>query len=614
MVKNGIKFAPIEFLKDQLKLIEIDFSDKWWRVITKQKFYLVMSLIGEVIIDIFRPLRAFLIGWILTHGQLNYMIAFFATWVAIYFVELTAHLSNCRLQLTAIHSISFRAHQWFLQVDPIFHAHRSSGTVLAKIQDTSRAFGELIDALSRDLLETAVGISTAIVMLLFYSYMLAGVAFGLLLIIACITYVAVIYVIIPYEKMLLKAHAKAHSVSHENLSQINLIRTTFATDYLNNRLMRKIIKHQRKEGALWFLFNFFYLAIKLIYMSSMIIVMGYAFNAIYHGVMSVPVALGLVLSFNRGTHHITRIDRPIRRILRSIMRIEDLFSYINNYGKQSFPVLESMPDQARTVKPAQWDEITIRAENLYFDYNPTAKIFDDHSFNLTVPGDQENKLYGVIGPSGIGKSTFMLLMGGQLRPSSGSIVINGIDIYKIDDRERRKVIALQGQVASSMRGTLAYNLCFGLPKQCEMCTDELLIDVLEKVGLWEIFGHKEGLKTFVGEGGFTISGGQRQRLNFANLYLRSLYYKPYVIFIDEPTSSLDEVSELAITAMIKQLAKQSITLVIAHRLKTIEDAVGILDFSMLSQSKDIVFHPEKELAAKSDYYRQLITGHAPISE
>ena len=229
-----------------------------------------------------------------------------------------------------------------------------------------------------------------------------------------------------------------------------------------------------------------------------------------------------------------------------------------------------------------------------------------------MPVEQENKLYGIIGPSGIGKSTLINILGGQLKPTHGSIQINGIDIYAVDDAERKKIIALQGQVATNMRGSLKYNLLFGIDDHS--FTDEYLILVLERVGLWHIFQQIGGLDTFVGESGMNLSGGQRQRLNFANLYLRAIFYRPQVVLIDEPTSSLDEVSEQAITQMIIEVAQTAVTLVIAHRLKTLESATAILDFSTLQESTNLKFVPVKLLKKSSKYFKELLQNKIELTD
>ena len=145
-------------------------------------------------------------------------------------------------------------------------------------------------------------------------------------------------------------------------------------------------------------------------------------------------------------------------------------------------------------------------------------------------------------------------------------------------------------------------------------TDEYLTLVLERVGLWNIFQQIGGLDTFVGESGMNLSGGQRQRLNFANLYLRAIFYQPQVVLIDEPTSSLDEVSEQAITQMIIEIAQNAVTLVIAHRLKTLESAIAILDFSTLQESTNLEFVPVKLLKKSSKYFQMLLQNKIELTD
>lgn len=263
---------------------------------------------------------------------------------------------------------------------------------------------------------------------------------------------------------------------------------------------------------------------------------------------------------------------------------------------------------------------SIVSNNLHFDYNEKTRVFENHEINLVVNSEQQNKLYGIIGPSGTGKTTLLSILGGQLKPTSGDIIISGINIYKVNDLVRRGLIAMQMQTATSLRGKLKYNLLFGIPdlesenggEKEAIYTDDYLIDILKKVGIWPIFKDKNGLDTLIGEGGLNLSGGQRQRLNFAGLYLRSLYFKPSLILIDEPTSSLDEISEKAITDMINDLASRAMTLVVAHRLKTLEEAIAIFDSSMISESKVINFHTRAELMQMSQYYQDLMAGRVQL--
>lgn len=264
---------------------------------------------------------------------------------------------------------------------------------------------------------------------------------------------------------------------------------------------------------------------------------------------------------------------------------------------------------------------SIKAINLHFDYNAKTSVFENHSLELEIDTNQDNKLYGIIGPSGTGKTTLVSIFGGQLKPTSGQVMINEIDIYAVDDLKRRELICLQMQTSTSLRGKLKYNLIFGLPDTWvedqdykPIYNDNELIEVLINVGLWKLFETKDGLDTLIGEGGLNLSGGQRQRLNFAGLYLRAKYFKPSLILIDEPTSSLDEISELAITKMINELGQMAITLVVAHRLKTLDQAVAIFDSSLVETEKEMQFMTRKELLTKSQYYQDLMAGKAVLDD
>ncbi|MEM1312354.1 MAG: ATP-binding cassette domain-containing protein [Patescibacteria group bacterium] len=263
-------------------------------------------------------------------------------------------------------------------------------------------------------------------------------------------------------------------------------------------------------------------------------------------------------------------------------------------------------------------QLSVQLKNLHFDYNEKTQVFNGHNLVLQVESKQSKKLYGIIGPSGTGKTTLISILGGQLKPTKGEVLICGVNIYEVNDLQRRELITMQMQTATSLRGELKYNLLFGLPIEEEANSqeydDDYLISILQQVGLWSLFADKDGLKTLIGEGGLNLSGGQRQRLNFAGLYLRAKHFKSKLILIDEPTSSLDEISEQAITRMINELSEFALTLVVAHRLKTLDEAVAIMDSSLISSSDEINFFARNELLNESQYYCDLMAGKAQLEE
>jgi ABC-type multidrug transport system fused ATPase/permease subunit len=249
--------------------------------------------------------------------------------------------------------------------------------------------------------------------------------------------------------------------------------------------------------------------------------------------------------------------------------------------------------------------MNIQLKNITFEYLDHTKVFDEISLDLDVKKNQTNKLIGIIGPSGTGKTTLISIIGGQLNPQSGEVLINGQNIYKLPDIKKRDLLAVQLQNSTAIRGSVKKNLTFGISllehtdeKKAEyekLTNDEFLVKLLKSVGLWQIFEKKDGLNTKIGEGGINLSGGQRQRLNFASLYLRSLYFNPSVVLIDEPTSSLDEISEKAITKMIAEISQKSLTLVVAHRLNTLSSAHALIDTSILKENSEIGVYSRSEL-------------------
>jgi ABC-type multidrug transport system fused ATPase/permease subunit len=323
---------------------------------------------------------------------------------------------------------------------------------------------------------------------------------------------------------------------------------------------------------------------------------------IQHHTLSSPLAVGIFLSYMQGTKSLVSAIRLFRKTVRSIASIRDLFAFIPAFGKQTIPVLGI---EERVTKPQR---ITLRVDGLFFDYGGPA-IFHNHSLNLSASKESSNKLYGIIGPSGSGKSTLLAILGGQLKPLSGTVVMDGIDIYQSNDATRRQLMALQGQISTHIQGTVRSNLLLGLPRRATY-PDEELFKILDDVGLLPIL--HEGLQTRIGEGGLNLSGGQRQRLNFAALFLRASYYNPDLILVDEPTSSLDEISETKITKLLLELAKKALTLVIAHRLKTVQQAVGLMDLSLLSKTSEIKAYSSEELLKVSEYYRLLMEGKVAL--
>ena len=231
-------------------------------------------------------------------------------------------------------------------------------------------------------------------------------------------------------------------------------------------------------------------------------------------------------------------------------------------------------------------------KNISFGYNDKVEVL--HSISFEAP---KGSVTALVGSSGSGKSTIAGLAMGFLNPSSGQVLIDGIDLSKVDLKSFRSQLGVVLQDDFLYEGTIKENILFPRPEASEK---ELLEAV--KGAYVDQFTDRfvDGLNTVIGERGVKLSGGQRQRISIA----RALLAKPKIIILDEATSNLDTQSEAFIQKSLAVLMKDRTTFVIAHRLSTIQKADQILvieDGNIVERGK------HEELIKVNGRYFQLYT-------
>jgi ATP-binding cassette, subfamily B, bacterial len=199
---------------------------------------------------------------------------------------------------------------------------------------------------------------------------------------------------------------------------------------------------------------------------------------------------------------------------------------------------------------------------------PSASVPSLEDINISIhAGDT----MAFVGPSGSGKTSLVKLLVGLYQPTHGRLAVNEIDSDRLDPDELRARVGLVTQETQLFAGTIRDNLLFVSPK----ATDEDCIEVLQQAAALPIIERGgKGLDTKIGEGGIKISGGERQRLAIARALLR----RPELMIFDEATSSLDSITEKAITETIRKLTSgghRRMTVLVAHRLSTIAHAQTI---------------------------------------
>ena len=605
------KYLKLTNLDNPKNIIQIDFSKPWWHIFAHKKWTIATIFSGVVLSFSFGALLPIILKMTIESQK---AISFFYLFLVWFLIEawrpVTAYMFSV-LTASIITGVRYSSYKFFLTVDPIFHSKRVSGEIVAKTQRCSKACDKFLDTAIYEFLPIIVRVVTVVVSFFMIHFTLGLITFCLVSFMLSLNVFLVLFNSFSFEKSIIKADDSAKSTSLESLMQIGLVRSSFATNEINNTLRSKNSFSLSVLGTYFISFFNLMFFIKFIYILSLCCVGVYVLHLINIGAFDVLTGATVLITYLHGTYRSMRIGMRIRKIVQASIRIKDLFKFIRKFGKQTFPVLKE--DKSKKYEVPTADVISVNAQNLHFAYEKI-DIFKGHNLKAEVPYNQKNKLYGIIGPSGVGKTTLISILGGQLRPYQGNVELNEIPVYNINDNLKRKMIAIQGQSASNLSGTLKDSLLLGIPKGRSVFKDDYMEDILKRVGIWHIFKNKEGLQSMIGEGGLNLSVGQRQRLNFASLYLRTKYYKPLLVMIDEPTSSLDEVSEQAITDMIDEIATTSLVFVIAHRLRTLDDAVALLDCSLMETEKDLKFYSREELNKKSVYYQKLMRGEVAIEE
>ncbi len=233
-------------------------------------------------------------------------------------------------------------------------------------------------------------------------------------------------------------------------------------------------------------------------------------------------------------------------------------------------------------------------KDVSFTYNGTDMVLNHVSFDIP-----KNKKIALVGSSGSGKSTLADLLPRFYDTASGSISIDGTDIREYSLQELRSMMGIVTQEAILFNDTIANNIIFGHPNVSmeDVKAAAKLANALEFIEKTE-----NGFDTMIGERGSKLSGGQRQRLAIARALLRN----PSILILDEATSALDNESEKLVQQALDNLRQGRTTLVIAHRLTTIQDSDEII---VLDRGHIVERGNHQELLERKGHYFRLYTTH-----
>lgn len=268
-------------------------------------------------------------------------------------------------------------------------------------------------------------------------------------------------------------------------------------------------------------------------------------------------------------------------------------------GESVFAVLDAESEQDNGTVVLQGAEIQVKLDHVDFAYANDKNVLNDISFNVDA-----GEIVALVGGSGSGKSTIANLLPRLYNIDRGIISVNGRDIREYTLESLRRHISYVGQEIVLFNDTVLANIAYGQMKAVDPATVKRASRLAHADSFIERLS--DGYQTVLGENGVLLSGGQRQRIAIARAILKDA---PLLI-LDEATSALDTESERKVQQGLNELMKDRTTIVIAHRLSTVENADRII---AIDNGRIVETGTHNELLQKNGYYAYLNGSVATVA-
>ena len=344
----------------------------------------------------------------------------------------------------------------------------------------------------------------------------------------------------------------------------------------------------------------FFTALALVASLATALVYGIGGNLAISGVISVGTLLALAALLTRLYGPLTALSNVRVDVMTALVSFERVFEVLD---------LEPMVKDRPQAKPITTGPTTITFDHVRFHYPsaqevslaslesiarpespPSDDVLKDISFTAE-PGT----MVALVGPSGAGKTTITSLVSRLYDVTDGSVTINGSDVRDVTLDSLHDLIGVVTQDAHMFHETIRANLAYARPSAtddeiCQALADAQILDLVNSL--------PDGLDTVVGDRGYRLSGGEKQRMAIARLLLKA----PDVVGLDEATAHLDSESEAAVQRALATALQGRTSIVIAHRLSTIREADQIL---VVDDGRVVQRGRHEELLEQGGLYRDL---------
>jgi len=322
--------------------------------------------------------------------------------------------------------------------------------------------------------------------------------------------------------------------------------------------------------------------------ASPLVLLWYGAYLVAHGSMPLGTMLAL-------TALATSFLMPVTSLVQSTQQLQLLDAYVERLTDVLDAERERRPDVSQRVRATRLaGRIDVRGLSYRFSADG-APIVDDVSFSVT-PGQK----LGIVGPTGSGKSTILMLLLGLYQPTAGEVLYDGIPLSELDPRDVRRWCGVVLQDSTAFAGSLKTNILLNTPA----ASAEQIDAAAEIAGLANAIRRLPmTYETRVAEGGSNLSGGQRQQLAIA----RAVAPRPSILLLDEASSHLDVAAEAELNAHLERL--RCTRIVIAHRLSAVRTADQIL---VLRHGRVAERGTHDQLLGQRGIYAELAAAQGPV--
>ncbi len=493
----------------------------------------------------------------------------------------TAVISSARLVQDIVIHLRSKLYRKLQELSFRFYDHHQSGSIINRVTADVQMVRMFVDGV------VVQGLILLVSLALYLAYMLR---INPLLTLACLAPAPLMWIItMIYARFvkpaMLEARARYDEVIltlAESVEAAPQIRGFAREELMQGRFdgdNRRFYDQQRRIFTATSLYS---PTIGFLTNTSMMVLIGYGGYLVIRGELALGTGLlvffGLLSQFTAQVNAISGLVGTVQQSLTAAQRVFEVLDM----------EVEIKPPERPVPLPHPRGAVEFRG--VTFGYQPANPVLHDIGLNVK-PG----QVVAILGPTGAGKSTLLSLIPRFYDPQQGTVLLDGIDIRRLDLDELRNHIGFVFQESFLFSTTVRSNIAFGHPN----ATDDQIRWAAEIARANEfIEALPEGYDTVVGERGADLSGGQRQRIAIA----RALLHNPPVLLMDDPTAAIDPQTESEIHAAMENAMSSRTTFVVTHRLSTLRRADRVV---VLERGRITATGTHRELVDQPGLYREI---------